>query len=55
MYNIKERLTKIHSLDIEAVEEKFNKLVAGLRQEKLELERLLRGKDEQLQLDLKEL
>ena len=55
IYNIKERLTKIHSLDIEAVEEKFKGLVAGLRQEKLELERLLRAKEEQLQLDLKEL
>ena len=29
--------------------------MAGLRQEKLELERLLRAKEEQLQLDLKEL
>ena len=44
MYNIKERLTKIHSLDIEAVEEKSKKLVVGLRQEKLELEKLIKAK-----------
>lgn len=55
LYNVKERLTKIHSLDIEALDNKYREMVQSLKKEKAELERLVKAKDEQLQEELKEL
>lgn len=44
LYNVKERLTKIHSLDIEALEKRYSDLVSSLKSDKSELESLLKEK-----------
>lgn len=46
--NLKERLTKIHSLEIEALEKRYNDLIKTLRTDKDELNNLLREKDKQI-------
>lgn len=53
--NLKERLTKIHSLEIEALEKRYNDLIKTLRTDKDELNNLLREKDKQIDGEKQEL
>lgn len=45
---MKERLTKIHSLEIEAVEGRYSDIVKTLRGDKDELNKLIKEKDNQI-------
>lgn len=52
---MKERLTKIHSLDIASIENRYNDLVKTLKTDKNELEKLLKEKDKLIQAERNEL
>ena len=49
-----ERLTKIHALDIQELEDKYRKLLEAMDTHKKDLEKLLREKDEEKEAGLKE-
>lgn len=42
-----ERLTKIHAVDIKELEDKYRKLLQSLEDDKKDLEKLLREKDDE--------
>jgi uncharacterized phage infection (PIP) family protein YhgE len=55
LVNLKERLSKIHSVDIEAVEKRYSDLVATLKTDKEELEKVIREKDKQIEGEHREM
>ena len=55
LYNTMERLTKIHAVDIQELEEKYRKLLEAMDNDKKDMEKLLKEKDEELAAELREL
>jgi hypothetical protein len=51
---MKERLTSLHAIDIEALKAHYEELIEGLRDERKELEALLAEKDLKVEFELKE-
>ena len=48
LYNMKERLTSLHAIDIEALKEHYESLVEGLRDERAQLETLLADREKKV-------
>ena len=55
MYGVKERLTKIHAVDIEAIEKRYGDMLVTLKTEKADLDVIIKDKEKTVEAERKEL
>ena len=54
LFNMKERLTSLHALDIDSIKTRYDDLIEGLKDERKELEKLMEEKDRKVEHERKE-